>query len=275
MKKGLPIIWLLGKNPMISLITVLMDKVAKYFPLFCQSLNNHAKLISEVIICNPHFQQSYNKTWKDTLHYTMVGSKYTTQRHNFDISQDHAFSLYEALQHTKNDIILVSDLDIFFYTSVDELYVNLMNKYTLNAIGIARNNPNIYSQGFFPSVVNMMCKKSELPSSGWVKKFNLDFGDNLFSFNTTWRHTRPHFDGMMPKRGHYDTGCLLSLWARENKWKWLSFITHDLHNYTTTPCITETNTIRLPKSRLLYHQSGSSGPGAFEQYYKAYKEENG
>ena len=257
---------------MISLITVVIDKVEKYFPIFYESLNKYAKIISEVVICNAHFPSSYKKTWTiGNINYVMIGSKYTDLRHNFDISQDHAFSLYEALKHSTKEILYISDVDLFFYTNIDELYLKLINNYNLNIIGVARNNPNIYSQGYFPSVVNMMLKKSELPSIEWTKNFNLDFGDNFFSFNTIWREKRSAFDKVMARPNcHYDTGCLLYLWALENKWKWMSFITHDLHNYSTTPCIMNSNSIRLAKTRLLYHQSGSTGPGAFEQYKKAY-----
>lgn len=264
---------------MISVATIVIDKVEKYLPIFIESLLDKCSLVSEVVICKGDAPPTFEETWKEKdIEFKMIGSEYYKFRHpHMDISQDHALSLHEAIKQCKNEIIYITDIDIFYYTNVDKVFYDLMQKYDLNIVGVVRNNQLIYSQGYFPSVVSMMLKKSELPTREWTEKFcikikDVEFKDKFLAFNVEWRTERPAFDSIMPKpKGHYDTGCLLHLWGLENKWKWISFITPDLNNYYTAPFLSKPKiNERLEKVKLLYHQSASTGPNNFLIYKNAY-----
>jgi hypothetical protein len=259
---------------MISLVTVSIPKTEKYYNYFLKSLEKNS-LISEVIVCKSHIPAPYCEEHGKVK---VIGSTYSDlQKSSIDMSQDHALSLHEAIPQAKNELIYICDLDVFFYTDVSKIFHDLMIKYDLDCIGICRNNHTIYSQGYFPSVVSMIVKKSKLPTEEWTDRFNIkiknsEFKNKFLAFNTEWRKIKPEFDSIMPRpNSHYDTGCLLYLWGLETKWKWMSFITPDLHNYYTLPALSKPNIKeKIEKYKILYHQSVSTIIGSFEQYEKAY-----
>lgn len=259
---------------MISLITVIAPCVAKYKDYFLASVKKNMTLISEVIVCHAKLTPDYNTSYTENgIEFKEIGSKYHAESFNsVDMSHEHSFALHHALEATKNELILISDPDILFYKDVVAFYYELMQRYKLNIIGIARNNPHMYVQGYFPSVFNMLVKKSSLPKDFVKVTIEKEYTDKFFAFNLNWRFDPPEFANEMANpTGWYDTGCLLYLWGKRNNWKWLSFLTGDLHNYGTQFYKSNFKLIeKLPREKLLYHQSASSPDDAFNQYKEAY-----
>jgi hypothetical protein len=248
---------------MITLITVTMPVVERYLNFFVESAKK-LSLISEFIICRADMPPDFEKINGNIKE---VGSKYHKERSGLDMSHDHALALHSVLDiPPKNDLILISDPDIFFYTDVSSFYYELMQKYDLNIIGVARNNPQMYVQGYFPAIFNMLVRRSELPKEFIkVEIGDKEYVDKFFAFDLKWR------EQPLEKPGHYDTGCLLEMWGRKNNWKWLSFLTGDVHNYSTQfmtaqPKIKD----RLERKKLLYHQSMSWPDDAFKEYKENY-----
>jgi hypothetical protein len=242
---------------MITLITVTMPVVERYLNFFVESTKK-LNLVSEIIICRADMPPDFEKTNGIIKE---VGSKYYNNRPS-DMSHDHAFALHSTLDLAKNNLILISDPDIFFYTDVSVFYYELMQKYDLNIVGVARNNPQMYAQGYFPAIFNMLVKKSDLPKEFTeIEIGGKKYTNKFFAFDLKWRE----------QGKHYDTGCLLEMWGRKNNWKWLSFLTGDVHNYSTqfmtsSPKIKD----RLEKRKLLYHQSMSWPDDAFKEYRENY-----
>lgn len=255
---------------MISLIVVTMPTVEKYLEYFLESIRKTSTIISEVITCRADMPPEFEKTSNSGLLIKEIGSKYYQDRKNFDMSHDHAFALHHALEFAKNDLILISDPDIFFHPSFDQFYYELMTKYDLDIIGVSRNNPHVYVQSYFPAIFNMLVRRSKLPKEFVeVEICGKKYVDKFFAFSLKWRDEPPDFFG---KPGYYDTGCLLYLWAKQNNWRWLSFMTGDVHNYSTQFFTSEPKIKnRLPKRKILYHQSMSWSDDAFDEYKTNYE----
>jgi hypothetical protein len=256
---------------MITLVTTTIPEVERYFEHFKKSIIEHSKLITEVVICKADQHYTYSNTWiENGIAFREIGSPFSEYRkfNKLDVSQDHLHALHQSIDCSSNDLILISDVDVFFYTNVDKLYYDLMLKFNLDMIGVSRNNPNWYVHGYFPTVVNMMVRKSKLPT----QKFAQQFGVNHFlGFKLEWRDSPPeNFKELFLKpNGHYDTGCLLYPWAIQNNMNWLSFQTIDLHNYSTKYHASSPKIKNLPITKLLYHQSVSVSDTAFAEYKTA------
>lgn len=254
---------------MITLVTTTIPEVERYFEHFKQSLFEYSELITEVVICKAERFRNYTKEWVENgIQFCEIGSLFSENRKGLDISHDHVFALHQAIDYSSNDLILISDVDVFFYDNVAKIYHDLMNEHNLDMVGVSRNNPNWYVHGYFPTVVNMLIKKSKLPT----KEFSEQFGISHFlSFNLEWRTNPPENfkDLFLKPNGHYDTGCLLYPWAIQNGLNWLSFQTIDLHNYSTKYHASKPKIKTPPIKKLLYHQSASVSDKAFAEYKTA------
>lgn len=256
---------------MITLITTTIPEVEKYFDYFKKSLIKHFKLVKEIIICKANMPSSYFNQWEESnIKFIEIGSLYSEYRksNKLDISHDHIMALQQAIDYSNNEFLFMSDVDIFFNSSVDSIYYDLMNQHELDLIGITRSNPNWYVHGFFPTVINMLVRKSKLPTEEFAQQFGVK---NWLWFELNWRSNPPNnFEKLFTKpNGHYDTGCLLYPWAMQNNLRWLSFQTADLHNYSTKYFASKPKIKNLPNSKLLYHQSRSIFDSAFQEYKTA------
>jgi hypothetical protein len=157
------------------------------------------------------------------------------------------------------------DPDIFFYRPVDELYLNLMKKYKLNIIGISHSSAAKFVYTYFPNVMNLMVKKSDLPDENFMK-------DRV---NGKWLTRAELFDlaGNFPNpKGEFDTGCFLCYWAILNNWKWLSFQTQDIHTYCPIQNRGNVKPEKLDKEKMLYHATSSTCPTGWNERFQAFKE---
>lgn len=272
---------------MISLVAVVVDSILeRYIDIFQNTICTKTKLINEVILPKVDSNNSYKKEWINRgIKFKMFGAKqnlFAVESANL-ICLDHGLGLHEGISASTNDYIMLSDPDIFFYTSIDEFYLNMMQKYALNLIGLSHFSSVTEAFGFFPNVFNMMFRKSECPSSEWLKdKFTLrqvsyrgELNDDTpipGKFLVPGQLEGYQFYFPNPS-GHYETGSNLLIWAKQNKWKWMSFQTNDCHIYTTNYYRTNFGLReRLEKIKLAYHATnGSTKTCTYQDFLQAYE----
>jgi hypothetical protein len=179
----------------------------------------------------------------------------------------HALCLHRALSKATNKYVLFSDPDIFFYTSVDQFYLELMAEHRLDVIGISHQDATSFAHRFFPTVTNMLVKKDHLPGPAWLEgEIRLATGyrrgdkpleplDGMFLIPgcvPSQANKYPNPDGL------YETGCLLMAWAQDANWRWLSFQTADCHRYSSAYNRSNFKIGKpLPRRLLLYHGTHS------------------
>ena len=256
---------------MISLITASLDALKPFFDILFQSIIEHTKLIDEVLLpCGDH-ENGFLEEWSVRgIKFIKFGAKQQV----FNVASpaticlDHAFNLHAGIDRAKNDYVLLSDPDVFFYGATDKFYMDLIHKYNLNYIGVS--HPAAITQAFtyFPNVLNCMGKKSEFPDKEFLKeKLYLDY---VFPTECAGQHVPipgkflatcplPNTSHEFPNpTGHFETGCNMVLWAKEKKWNWLSFQTADCFNYTSQYYRGTVKPDRLPRTKLIYHATNGS-----------------
>lgn len=278
---------------MISLCTVMLDGMEKFLETMIDSLLKRTKLIKEVIIVKVDDEDPTEKKWEQR------GVVFRKFGHYLDenMLHGHPLGLHQCIERATNEYLLFSDPDIFFCTSVDEFYMDLIKKYELNVIGTSHHAAINQSYTFFPCVMNMIVRKDELPDNQFLKghlrlrptilraippneepnaeKFPLLDGKYLTIGPI------PEFIDEFPNKNprcHFDVGCNLWLWAKEKNWKWLSFQTMDCHYYWKPHF---RSNVKIPKitskEKLLYHctASGLTGrdEGRFLNEYRKFEQE--
>lgn len=246
---------------------------------------NRSKLISEVLIAKTDSPPSLNETWtKNGIKFTKFGT-FTGVRHQQSL--EHAINLHHCIDRSQNEYVMIGDVDTFWYSAIDELYINLINKYELNYIGLSHNSAVNHAMTFFPCVYATLMNKKDLPGEDWLK--------GQFKFYGMFRIKEMHedetsytsYDGkflapglirvcteLYPnKDGVFDTGCKVWAWAKLNNWKWLSFQTDDCHIYTTKYIRGNIKPGKLPFQKLAYHNVGGSNmrDDEFEEFKKEYE----
>ena len=281
---------------MISLVTVFIDTLDKYLPYLEESIIKKTKLINEVLIPRVDTNIAFYKEW------TKRGITFKTFGARNSLIMDfhspalhclhHALGLHLGIDAAKNNYIMMCDPDIFFLSDLDVFYIDLINRFKLNYIGLSHPAALTQSFTFFPNVLNCLVKKSDLPDDNFLK-------NDLTLYTATpedlhqWkeydianRYLRGKF--LVPSRipgteeyfpnpkGYYETGCQLVIWAKQKNWRWLSFQTPDCLNYTSQYAranfkITE----RIEKRKLLYHvMHGAAMKERFDIYVESYNREN-
>lgn len=273
---------------MISLVSVFLRRLSPFFDIFLESVVNNLKLVDEVIMPCGDCPLDYYESWEERgIKFVKFGSpqKITGLRIPTGGTQclDHALNLHEGIDRAKNDYVLLSDPDVFFYGATDEFYINLIEKYKLNYIGVS--HPASITQAFtyFPNVLNCMGKRSEFPGEDFLKdKFYLDyiFPNEFKGYHISLagkflspgplRETAEQFPN---PTGHFETGCNMLLWANQNKWRWLSFQTGDCFQYTSQYYRSTVKVDRLPRTKIIYHATNSCvNPSSLKQFRQAYNE---
>jgi len=255
---------------MISVLTVEVSGCQPHLEIFKESIANKSKLVSEVIIAVVDATVPIDETWE-------VGKiKYKRFSHPVDAMwYGHGLGLNAALKHASKEYVIFSDPDVFWYTAVDEFYLDMMQTHGLNCVGVSHHNGVNQCYKYFPCVMNCMVKKSTLPDRNWLLG-NLKFRNSaLHRTQLLENDDYPMADGefLIPnpipglcdtypnKDPHaiFDVGCNLWLWNEEIKGKWIAFQTADCHIYTTSFYRNNFGfKNRFKKERLIYHLSSSA-----------------
>lgn len=270
---------------MITLCSVIYGLNNSYLPHFLENISSKTKLINEISLCNLDYDENYCKTYTvDSINVHEFGLKNTKTIRNKIIwepigdnicaigaSVAHSFAMLQAIEMASNPFVFMSDPDVLFYTSVDQIYYDLIKKYDLKFVGAAHHVGIDYCCRFFPNVVNMLVEKKNLPPKNTFdiqaedllsmtrisNRYNYLFKDNYLcpGNHRSVIHKYPN-----PK-GHTDTGMLLYAWNEMIQGKWLSFLTPDIHTYSTQFYRTNFNLkSKFPKIKLLHHATHAAFP---------------
>jgi len=253
---------------MVSLVTVTVAPLTELLmDLFIREIKISLKCIKEVVIVEADATVEYDRQWQeDGLRFRKIGMAQPVLNINTGYSIQHALALHKAIDATTEPYLFITDPDIFFYTAIDQFYLDLMKQHDLNAIGVSHQLATEFCMRFFCCVTNMMVKKADLPPSNWLK------GEIFFSNAFVLSDAEP----CMPADGYYlapcyidkykdfypypegrhDTGCLLWLWALQQKWKWLAFQAPDCHNYLAQ-YNRGTVKVKLKHQPLMFHGTSS------------------
>jgi len=253
---------------MITVCSVTVNEIDNYLPIFEESIATRTKLVSEVLIAKADAPANYQKTWKNNgIKFYMFGTMFWD--HRFQQGEEHGIGLHECINKSSNEYIMTCDPDIFFYKPVDEIYYELMKKYNLNIIGISHCSAAKFCYTFFPNVMNLMLKKSNLPGNEFLKD-KLYSQNGSIKLNGKWlirtRLAETIKDFPNPE-GEFDTGCYLCYYAKLNNWQWISFQTMDIHTYCP---MYNRGTVRLKttdKEKFLYHTTSSTCPTGYEERF--------
>jgi glycosyltransferase involved in cell wall biosynthesis len=279
---------------MISVLTVELKSCKNHLELLLNSIINHSKFVSEVIIAVSDATEDFKEEWKvNNIQFKRFSNPIKNMWYG------HALGLHAALDHAQGEYIMFSDPDTFWYTPLDEFYLKLINNHDLNYIGVSHHNGINQCFGFFPYVINSMVKKSSLPNKNWlqgklkfrgVKLRRAELLENEL-FVAPSEADAPLADGkfLIPNpipdlcdtypnkdsNALFDVGCNMWLWNEEKKGRWLSFQTIDCHIYATKYFKNNFGLKeKLPKKNLIYHL-GSGSRGSEEDltvFKKAYKD---
>lgn len=172
----------------------------------------------------------------------------------------HGCGLNYALSLATKEYIMFCDHDIYFYLPVDKIYLSLMEKHSLDVIGISHFSPTSLFFHYFPTVINMLVKKDKLPGAEFLEEMRATYSESIFNLYTppgqVFEDKIKAVMSLPFPNGHYDTGSLLYFWALKNNWRWLSFQTKDALNYNLSYCRGNiTNVPKLKSMNFLYHES--------------------
>ena len=260
---------------MITICTVTLDDCNNYYEIYKESLVSKVKLVNEVLIAKIDSPPSHELKWEKN------GIKF----HEFGIMKsgrigqgvEHGLGLHECLDKATNDYIMFCDPDVFLYSAVDEFYYNIYHKYNLNVVGVSHCAATKFAYTFWPYLSNMFFKKSDLPPSDWLKdKIDDGFGNKMNGKYLIRMTPIKEYVHLFPNsEGDFDTGSWLWLWGHQKNWKWLSFQTTDIHNYTSKYHRGNVKfNEKIPNTKLIYHAtSGTAGQEEnFIKFKKAYGE---
>jgi hypothetical protein len=280
---------------MISLCTVVLSGMEKVYTVLIDSILKKTKLVTEVILVNVGGVDGTDvtdeeKTWQERnvtfkkINYLPIGG----------FKHGHASGLHRGIALAQNEYVMLCDPDIFFYTNIDEFYLDVMNKHKLNVIGVSHHAAINQSYFYFPCVMNMLIKKKDLPDENFLKgeiklrptvlrePEDVNLLEDLEGKYLMIGPIPKHIDEFPNKDIHcnFDVGCNLYLWSKQQNWKWLSFQTLDCHTYTTKYYRSNIKIPRLENIKLLYHMTTSAmaetkGKDYSEKFQNEYKEMGG
>ncbi len=290
---------------MISLCYVTYNRFEGLTDILLDSVVNNCSVINEVIVAKNDAPCSYyeervikGNNGRDIIIKTYGHPIYEIYSDMAKIGVDpknhgHALGMHHALDRATQEYVMFADPDIFFASDTDEFYLDCMEKYDLNIIGVSHHWAHALAGTYFPYVINCMVKRNTLPGPGWhasllrAKKnsIHLPMSENEhltdpgYPVPGKWLVGSPliEFQHLYPRSERFpifDIGCNLWLWNEERKGKWLSFQTMDVNNYYTS--VYRTNfklRDKFPKRRLIYHLTTGFHAVNKPEIMKAYTEE--
>jgi hypothetical protein len=267
---------------MISLLTVQIDGCKEHLKVLLDSVFKRSKLVTEVIIAisdatDPTF---YDEKLEGKIKIKRVATDMCGQQ----LWYGHGLGLCTALSHASNPFVIFHDPDCFWYTAVDEFYIDLYNKYNLNYIGVSHHNGINQCFTYFPYVISSMAKVATLPNKDWLKgklkfrgamlhraELKPDDPGDLADGKFLIPNPIPDLCNTYPNKNDdaiFDIGCNMWLWNEERKGKWLSFQTLDCHTYTSRYYRSNFKlSVKFPLQNLVYHL-GSGSRNESDQYNK-------
>lgn len=260
------------------------ERSEKFLEIFFESLQENTTLIEEIIIIDIGEVPSFYKEYKlNEITVKKFGPKHDLSNFNKlqrnalpTLSSQHALALHCAIKETKNDYLLLTHSDVFLYSDVPSIFVDLMDHYNLNIIGCSVPGVD-HCQGCFPNVIFTLVKKSSLPNEDFLKgKIKLNGIDFEGSYFLNCDRLEPELMSLFPyPDGMIDTGVLLYLCSLQLKWRWLAIQTGDLHNYNTKYYKSNVKEIKLKPKKLIYHHGGATYfyPGSKIEFIKTYEHE--
>lgn len=245
---------------MISACMVTLDGIERYRKIACESVCKNTSLVSEVLIAKPDSPTSYIEEHEvNAIKFNKFGTFTGTRKQQ---GVEHGLGLHACIEKAKHPYLMFHDPDVFFYQPVDKIFMDLMEKYKLDIIGVSHCVSTKMSYTYFPYLSCCLLKKDKLPSQTWLENKIKDEANDLYpgkflirpALNTSIKELFPN------PTGDFDTGSLLWLWAKEQNWRWLAIQTADVHTYSGafnrgSVKITEKFN---PKQPLLYHATSST-----------------
>jgi hypothetical protein len=201
----------------------------------------------------------------------------------------HALGMHACIEKATSEYIMFCDPDIFFYCPVETLYLDLINKYNLNYIGISHHAALTQAFTWFPCITNSFVRKNALPNKDFLKnEIRITGALHINNIKSLESQTAEQMDGywllqgpieglynkfpnnnLSSTYGIFDVGCNLWLWNVEKNWKWLAFQTIDCHIYNTGYNKGNFKIDKIKPQKLLYHLiSGSRGNTELEDANK-------
>jgi hypothetical protein len=256
---------------MISLCTVIVDSAAPFLKIYEKWVIAKTKLVKEVCFCKMDAPATfYEEKTISGIRFRTFG--YDTPKTHLTITpgHQHALGMHECIDKATEPYIFLCDPDIFFYNPVDAFYYETLKEYNLDIIGASHHSSTEIAQGYFPWHGNLLVAKEKLPKSDWMRnKFAIEGKYLLMDLVENYTEMFPN------KTKNFDTGSYLWLWGNEQKWRWVSFLTHDCHTYTTNYYRNNISLkTKFAKQNLFYHAvSGSIKPGeTFDLFNEKYGE---
>lgn len=234
---------------MVSICLVYFEEMKPIIGVFLDSVKEKTKKVHEIITVCLNNGEFYKEEFLGKITLKKVG--YPLDKFDFLKNKNieprdygHAIGLNKSLKYVTGEYVLFCDPDIFFYTSVDEFYLETMTKYDLFTVGVSHHWAHALAQMYFPCFFNLMIKTENLPPKDYLtgKLFAREGSDSIHKSKNeghplnNWM-IQGYVGENFPNQSDeaiYDVGCNLWLWNEENQGRWLSFQTLDVHNYTTT-----------------------------------------
>ncbi len=269
---------------MISLCTVVVNDIKGYIPFLEKAIDKYTNQISEVFIANVSTPYEEEKKWViNGVKYNLFSIELIDRFHS-SVQYGHATGLHAGLNKATNEYVFFTDPDVFFCEVIDDLYLEVMEKYNLDVVGVSHHGGHNQCYTYFPCLMNMMIKRDKLPPKDFLKghlhyswpthldqdlerrklDFEFDWSSVIYENNGNFfiQGAIPEFMDQFPNPGGvFDAGCNLYIFAQQENWRWLSFQTMDCHWYDTLHYKTNfklRERLYNKKRILLYHQVSST-----------------
>jgi hypothetical protein len=250
----------------ISFCCVILDSALDYFEKIKEWLPIKSSLIREGLFCKIDAKSDYYEEFKiKNIDYKIFGTDFPLY---LTPSNQHAMGLHACIDKAKEEYVMCCDPDVFFYTNLDDIYIDLIRKNDIQIIGISHPAALQLVYNFFPCATNWLIKKDQLPPETWLEDTLCIKGKYLVK---DWvKHT----EKFPNPSGYFDMGSYMWLWAHENNWRWLSYQTADCHLYTTNYYRSNFKlSEKMEKKKLLYHGvSGTIHSEVKNSFLKAYED---
>jgi len=267
----------------------------QYIHYLTKSIARNAPLVEKIIIAS--YSDPVAKSWT-------VGNLHCEQ---FPIAMGEAGKLYQhpyalqmCIEKVDTDLVWCTDPDVLFAPGIDYIYLQLHRLY--NFVGCAHHNATCQAFDFFPTVINLLFSKSDIPDQDFVIKYigkdNMLLSDSLLAEQrivpswlrnealkkmvipvefplqkfylvpgyTTMYHDYPNIEN---PNALFDIGTLLYQWCYDTGRTWASFRTIDCFRYMSQYVITSDRTkVKMDDQLIIFHQSDSTRTGIDGLYKK-------
>lgn len=252
---------------MITVVTSIHQKTREFIDVYIKSILK-TELVTECILVVTDRSLEESVTYQRGIRFRTVRlpENYPFRLPGEPIPvgavQTHGYGLSYGASLATQEYVMFLDHDVYFYKAVDKIFHSLMQKYSLNVVGISHFSPTTLVMHYFPTVICMLVKKEALPGPEYlqeIKQISPFVGDLLSppgpDFELAIRNGTLRASVPGPEK-IFDTGTLLYFWSLKNNWRWMSFQTRDALNYDLG--FSRGNFDECPKLKnqhFLYHES--------------------